>query len=169
MQWLLNGPSNRWSDKTLQIVNCENGLSGTVAEHSMVDGGTLQQLSEHVRQRHTDHSTLTHLTNGSSHLTSGHHPFALAPFSELTVTLTAALQPHIARIQTSYTTLTTPLACEVSTLTLASVSGALFRTHGVPPKALGQLAIQLAARLYFRHSPEAWETLSMRAFRKGRI
>lgn len=126
----------------------------------MVDGGTLQQLSEHVRQRHTDHSTLIHLTNGSSHLTNGHHPFAPAPFSEPTVTLTPALQSHITRIQTFYTTLTTPLAFEVSILTL----GPLFRR-----KPAVSLQFSSPRGLYFGHSREVWETLSMCAFRKGHV
>ncbi|KAL9095179.1 MAG: hypothetical protein Q9165_002435 [Trypethelium subeluteriae] len=167
-QWLLSGASNRWSDKTTQIVVCENGVSGLVVEHSMIDGGTLEQLNEHICRRLAEYRAQSPLANGDGHLMNG-HSHRPAPFTELSFTLTSAIESHIERVQASYDAIVTPLACEVFNFTLSSFSEAFLRTYGVSPKAGAQLVIQLAARLYFGYSPPSWETVSMRPFHKGRV
>lgn len=40
--------SNRWYDKPVQYVVCDNGTSGFTGEHSMMDGMTTMRLSDHV-------------------------------------------------------------------------------------------------------------------------
>ena len=135
----------------------------------MVDGSTFQQINEHVYQRLSEHETSNLLAHGDSHLKNGWHTPRAAPCSELAFILTPTILSYMNRIKTSYTTIATPLTCEVSAFTLASLKSTILSNHGVPPKTGVQLAIQLAARLYFKYSPPSWETISMRAFRKGRV
>jgi len=40
--------SNRWFDKSIQLVVAENGKAGILGEHSMMDGMTLVRLSDHL-------------------------------------------------------------------------------------------------------------------------
>ena len=44
-QFLLGDPSNRWSDKLLQFVVCENGVSGYICEHKMFVAASVKQIN----------------------------------------------------------------------------------------------------------------------------
>jgi hypothetical protein len=50
-----------------------------------------------------------------------------------------------------------------------SLSASLLRNRGYAPRAACQVAIQLAARIYFGEQVPSWETVSLRAFRRGRV
>lgn len=163
MQYLLSGTSNRWSDKTIQYVICENGVSGSVVEHSMVDGGTLQQLNGHIYKSIVQHSRTSQYTNGDS------PPVHLAPFEELSFVLNSEIKAHIARVHQQFTTIAAPLTCEIGKYSIRELGGNFFRAHSCPPKTGYQLVIQVASLLYFGYQPPSWETVSMRAFYKGRV
>jgi hypothetical protein len=45
-QFLMKDGFNRWNDKSLQFIVCSNGVSGLMAEHSMVDGIGISTCSE---------------------------------------------------------------------------------------------------------------------------
>jgi carnitine O-acetyltransferase len=42
------GGSNRWFDKSIQLLVAKNGKSGILGEHSMMDGMVLVNLSDHI-------------------------------------------------------------------------------------------------------------------------
>ena len=147
----------------MQLVVCENGVSGYVVEHSMVDGGILQQLNEHIYKSLARH-------NPASQLTNGHGPTVVsAPFEELSFVLNSEIEAHIARVLQQFTTITTPLACEIRNYSIDQFGAAFLRRYSCAPKTGYQLVIQLASLLYFGYQPPSWETVSMRSFRKGRV
>ncbi|KAF2464811.1 uncharacterized protein BDR25DRAFT_380712 [Lindgomyces ingoldianus] len=170
-QFLLSSTTNRWSDKSLQFVICENGVSGIVAEHSIIDGGTLQQLNEHICKRLAENCSGTALTN-SSLLTNGHefiNGHTPVAYRRLHFDLADKFIAEASRIQQRFKIITAPLACEVGNYRLRKMGAALFRGYGCAPRAGCQILIQLAARIYFGQQVPSWETVSMRSFRRGRV
>ena len=163
MQYLLNSASNRWSDKTLQFVICENGSCGSVVEHSMVDGGSLQQLNEKIHKSILEHRSMPYVAEQEI-LAAGP-----TPFEELSFVVNPEIEAHIKRVQQQFTTIAGPLACEIDRYSIRHFGGAFLRSHNCAPKTGYQLVIQLASLLYFGYQPPSWETVSMRFFHKGRV
>lgn len=54
-QFFLGDPSNRWSDKNLQFIVCENGVSAFIGEHAMLDGMSTRQFNRYITQAILDH------------------------------------------------------------------------------------------------------------------
>lgn len=46
---------NRWHGKSIQIIICENGVSGAIGEHSLVDGLPLRYLTTHMKEAFQNH------------------------------------------------------------------------------------------------------------------
>lgn len=67
---LLGNPSHRWSDKSLQFVVCENGVSTYVCEHSMLDAVSLQQMNRFIMQAILEHKDENQPNNGEFKLAS---------------------------------------------------------------------------------------------------
>jgi hypothetical protein len=186
-QFLLSGTTNRWSDKSLQFVICANGASAILAEHSVIDGGTLEQLNGHLQRRLAEDVAATQLTNGHTRrakhsLTSGHdHTYGIAQpnglaksesppsFKRLQFEDVESFADEVDRVQKNFLQMTVPLAGEIGTYMFPSLSASLLRNRGYAPRAACQVAIQLAARIYFGEQVPSWETVSLRAFRRGRV
>jgi carnitine O-acetyltransferase len=49
--WHGNGTSNRWYDKSIQLIVSQNGCLGYVGEHSMMDGMPAVGLCQHLTQK----------------------------------------------------------------------------------------------------------------------
>ena len=145
----------------MQFVVCRNGVSGMVAEHSLIDGGSLQQLNEciakAISQRHHDVQ--------SNHVT--YHPESQSSAVEYSFVVTPEIEGHIKRIQQRYDGY--GLTAEANHFRCTALGGNFLRKHNCTPKTGYQLIIQIASRLYFGYQPPSWETVSMRAFRKGRV
>ena len=56
-QFLLGEPSNRWSDKSLQFVVYENGVSGYIYEHTMLDVASVRQINRCIIDAIAVHGT----------------------------------------------------------------------------------------------------------------
>jgi acyl carrier protein len=149
---------NRWSDKTMQFVVCDNGMSATIGEHSMIDGYAARRLNSFIQDALESYSK-TETADGHPETT-----LALEPFS---FDLGADLERRIIASQDRLdqrTALNEFTAFEVS-----SVGSNFFRRHKIPPTAGVQVAIQLASRKYFGFNPFAHETVGQAHFKKGRI
>ena len=162
-QYLFGDPSNRWSDKALQFIICENGDTAFVCEHAMVDGGSLQQLNEFVSKAILAYTPDAPRTGVTSTTTHGH----FTRIVEHTFTVTPTSEEHINRVQKQF---------HVSGFTLESghfeskhIGSTFLRSHKCPPKTGYQLIIQLASLSYFGYQTPSWETVSMRPFQKGRV
>jgi carnitine O-acetyltransferase len=49
---------NRWNDKSIQFVICENTVSGIVGDHSMLDASTLLGLNKYVYKAIQQHQNI---------------------------------------------------------------------------------------------------------------
>ena len=58
--------SNRWNDKSIQFIVCENTVSGIVGDHSMLDASTLLGLNNYVSKAIQQHQKISSdvTTNG---------------------------------------------------------------------------------------------------------
>ena len=157
-QFLLGGPSNRWSDKSLQFVICTNGTSAVLAEHAMLDGDTLNQLHEAVN---------TAIKTSSSSSPSILPQTSLPPPEELSFTVTPSLTSHISRVHSLFYTSHTPYSYHH--FTFPQLSNTLLRAHKLAPNRVVQITIQLAGLLFFNRLYPCMEPVSMRPFHKGRL
>ena len=56
-KYLYNGHSNRWFDKSMQLVlNTYNGQMGFIGEHSMADGMPAVSFCDHIQQTHENNN-----------------------------------------------------------------------------------------------------------------
>ena len=160
-RFLLGGPSNRWSDKSLQFVICRNGASAVIGEHAMLDGDTLNQLHRAVIDAiQSDKPDTQPQTNGYSHRPAHapeEHRFVISP----------AIQAHIDRAHDLFYADFVPY--EYTHHTYRAFGGSFLRTHRCAPKTVFQIAIQLAGGLYFGDFHPCLEPVSMRPFHRGRL
>ena len=162
-QYLLGDIANRWSDKALQFVVCENGDAAFVCEHAMVDGGSLQQLNYYVSQAISAH----HPSKSPDEFLPTAYDGIHLPFEKSLFTLSPTIEQHIQRVRSaSYVSAAARESAHFRSSHLGSV---FLRKHKCPPKTGFQLVIQLAAVFYFGFQTPSWETVSMRSFHKGRV
>lgn len=157
-QFLVGDPSNRWSDKSLQFVVCENGASAYICEHSMLDAISLKQINKYISEAILEHNPET-LPENTDNLD--------ASFEKHTFVIDETIKSHIARVQEQFQKAHKPV--ELNHFYLPNLGHNYLRAHKIPSKTGLQLIIQLASVLHFgRHHP-SWETLTMAPFRKGRV
>ena len=158
-QFLLGDPSNRWSDKCLQFIICENGVSGYVCEHSMLDAASLKQMNQSITRAILEHNVGIHK---DGHI-NGHGDSV----DEVTLTTNTSIVDHIERVQREFDKRYNP--AEFSHFRLSAVGNVLLHAHKIPSKAGIQLIIQLASLLYFGKQYPSWETVTMMPFHRGRL
>lgn len=151
---------NRWHDKCLQLVVTANGRSGSIFEHTMIDGMTTAQLSRRMQD------AISTLTPGNSTDAHGSHAVDPASLEEISLTTTADIGARIDTLRGEFVAITGERQYIPHLLT--SFGKALFLTHSAPIKATVDLTIQLASRLYFGYLPASWETVSTDHFHMGR-
>ena len=158
-QLLLGNPSNRWSDKSLQFIVCENGVSGYICEHSMLDATSLKQINRFVTRAIVEHSVEIYKdgqVNGHAESTEEH-----------TFVTNTSILDHIDRLQKELDRRYSPV--EFSHFRLSAVGNGLLHTKKIPSKAGIQLIIQLASLLYYGKQHPSWETVTMTPFHQGRL
>ncbi len=158
-QFLLGDPSNRWSDKSLQFVICENGISGYICEHSMLDYASLKQIHQSVTRAILGHDV--HIRKDDQY---NRHSDSV---DKHTFTTNTSILGHIDRVQREFGERYCPV--EFSHFRLSEVGNVFLRTHKIPSKAGLQLIIQLASLLYYGKHYASWETVSMMPFHRGRL
>ena len=158
-QFLLGDPGNRWSDKSLQFVVCDNGVSGYICEHSMLDALSSKQINHFVTQAIMEHEHGAQAPHQVKELMedSDEYSFTTNPLVESQIDL---VQRHI---EMAYT------PPEVTIFQLQNFGSEFLRDYKVPSKTGLQLVIQLASLIYFGEQHASWETLTMMLFRKGRL
>lgn len=151
---------NRWHDKGQQYIVPRNGRSGQIVEHSLIDGVTTYRLNLIIQEAINKHQPVSEsATNG----TNGYSPIEI---DEYKITTTPEIDEHIAALRLGFLAITDVKAH--SHLTVPRLGKEMLLQHSVPIKASVDLAIQVASRLYFGHSPAAWEVISTSHFHRGR-
>ena len=159
-QFLYGAASNRWYDKTLQLVVCGNGVSASVCEHSALDGVSVEPLHDYINKAIRGFNPqATQRGEANNDADSG--------AEELPLSRNKAIDKAIYRFQQEFdlnNSKFTFASVEVSTLGVD-----FLRSHKCPSQSGVQLAIQLACQRFFGYNPPALETVSMAHFRKGRV
>ena len=157
--FFLGDPSNRWSDKTLQFIVCENGISAFIGEHAMLDGMNARQINRHIT-----HAIQRHTSSASDQtIALDHHDLV----KELDFSLDLKLKDRIVRIRDQFQSKYSPI--EFAHHESEVFGSAFLRRHRCPTKSGYQVVIQLACLLYYGYQPDSWETISMSHFHKGRV
>ena len=158
-QFFLGDPSNRWSDKSLQFVVCENGVSAFIGEHAMLDGMSVRQFNRFITDAILDQQA-NETVSGTS-LTGEN----LA--QEISFVIDPRIEARISHIQQHFGDKYAPI--EFCHHRVNTIGKNFFRKHKCPSKAGYQVIIQLACLHYYGYQPESWETISMSHFHKGRV
>ncbi|KAL8872020.1 MAG: hypothetical protein Q9174_002276 [Haloplaca sp. 1 TL-2023] len=158
-QFFLGDPANRWSDKTLQFVVCENGVSAMIGEHSMLDGMSVRQLNRSITKAVQAHEAVH----------ESHDP--IQPTHDRVHELFFVTDPEI---ETRTTLIRESFRHKYSPIELVhhevnDLGAAFLRAHKCPSKAGYQVIIQLACLIYYGYQPDSWETVSMSRFHLGRV
>lgn len=158
-QFFLGDPSNRWSDKNLQFVVCENGISAFVGEHAMLDGMSVRQFNRSTTRAILDHEADE--VAGEASLD------AEDLVQELFFVTDPIIEVRISQIQQHFNEEYAPI--ELVHHRINTLGNNFLRKHKCPSKAGYQVIIQLACLIYYGYQPESWETISMSHFHKGRV
>lgn len=158
-QFLLGDPSNRWSDKSLQFVVCENGTSAHVCEHSMLDAISLKQINKFISQAILEHKAEAQLDYTVK--------LEASLAEKYNFTTNTVIEGHISRVQEQFKSTHAP--AELSHFHFSSLGNRFFRAHKIPSKTGFQLIIQLASLIHFGRQWPSWEVLTMMLFHKGRL
>ena len=159
-QYLLGDGFNRWNDKCLQFIVCTNGASANLVEHTMIDGLTIQEMNDKIREAIESHEPA--LTNAAKSHVEGE-----VALDEYVLTTTPGIASHISVLRERYVEYTSKR--EYLDFSFTTLGTKLLADHTCPIKATFDLTIQLASRLYFGYNPASWETVSMTAYHKGRF
>lgn len=160
-QFLFGDGSNRWYDKTLQIVICDNSVSASVYEHAAVDGFSVKPLQDFINSAILEYERPLH-----SKLTDPGLRSICAP-TPISLTTTMAIDNRI--LQFSQRFQDPFLHSSFASVEIANFGNDFFFTHKCPVQSGIQLTIQLASRRFFGSSLPAHETVAMASFRKGRV
>ncbi|ORY18537.1 carnitine O-acetyltransferas-like protein [Clohesyomyces aquaticus] len=149
--------SNRWYDKPLQFIINENGTSGFMGEHSMMDGTPTHRLN--------DYANMLIFTNA-------------LPFDDPTIrsdlpdptplrfTITADLQKDIEAAQAHFSRQIG--AHELRVQAYQGYGKGLIKKFKCSPDAYVQMIIQLAYHKFYGKNRPTYESAATRRFQQGR-
>ena len=164
-QFFLGNPDNRWSDKNLQFVICDNGVSAVIGEHSMLDGLSVRKLQQAITAAIVDNDNST--SAGSLRAVDTNLASDETEVQELAIMLNSASKDRIGHVRHRFRHDFAPI--EFSHHEVGTFGTELLRQYGCSPKSGYQLVIQLACLLYYGYQPPSWETISMARFHQGRV
>jgi len=149
---------NRWSDKTVQFAVCDNGYSGTIGEHSMIDGYAARRLNAFIQD------ALESNIDSDAENECLQESFTVDSFA---FTTTPELERRIVAARAELQNRTS--VHEFAAFETQAVGADFFRAYKIPAISGVQIAIQLASRKYFGFNPIAHETVGLAHFLKGRV
>jgi len=148
---------NRWFDKPLQFIVCDNGTAGFMGEHSMMDGTPTHRLNDYVNDVVVNNKIDLSATNVRSSLPE---PTAL-PFH-----VTKEVQADIDRATRDFTEVFAQH--ELAVQSYQGYGKGLIKKFRCSPDAYVQMLIQLAYfKMYGKNRP-TYESAATRRFQEGR-
>ena len=165
-QYLLGDGFNRWNDKCIQFMVCANGVSANLVEHTMIDGLTIQQMNDRIREAIESHEPETRIPDVIQEGDNGHSGNDVV-LDEYFLTTTPEIKSHMDVLRDRYIGYTSKR--EYLDFSLSTLGTQVLLDHACPIKATFDLTIQLASRLYFGYNPASWEAVSTAAYHKGRF
>lgn len=158
-QFVLGDPGNRWSDKCLQFVVCENGTSGYICEHAMLDAASMRLLNKAVTHAIVNHQPGEQIemhASGQQQIATAHQ-----------FNINAEIESSIARVEAHFKA--TYDLVESRHHAIPNLGKGLLHKHKISSRTGLQLIIQLASLMYFGKQHPSWETVTTMAFEQGRL
>lgn len=158
-QFLLGEPSNRWSDKSLQFVVCENGVSGYICEHTMLDAASVKQLNKCITDAIAGHETRVQpqvYATCQEESPKGHQFKINTPIVN---SIIAAEDRFHANYQ--------PI--EFGRHEIYGFGKKALDNYKLTHKTGVQLLIQVAAAMFYGKQYPSWETVTTMPFHNGRL
>lgn len=151
---------NRWFDKSLQFVICDNGASATICEHSMLDGTSILAMREFLDNALSS-QRFGLVQDAENDVTESDLEFAELSFSS-TVQLDHRINEVKQRLSLEL------IKYSFSAFDVGNVGNNFFRAKKCPSRSAILLAIQLACSRFFGYFPSTAETVSLAHFNSGR-
>lgn len=148
---------NRWFDKPLQFIINDNGTSGFMGEHSMMDGTTTHRLNDYAMATIVGNKLDFDNPTVRSNLPD---PQPL-PFK-----LNADLQKHISSAQTFHET--TIAQHDLAVVAYQGYGKGLMKKFKCSPDAYVQMIIQLAYKKMYGKNRPTYESAMTRRYQQGR-
>ena len=148
---------NRWFDKPLQFIVNDNGTSGFMGEHSMMDGTPTHRLNDYAQ-----HAVFSNALDFSDPSVRSSLPDPLP----LKFTTNEAVQRDIATALEFHTT--TVAQHELRVQAYQGYGKGLIKRFRCSPDAYVQLVIQLAYHKMHGRSRPTYESAATRKFQQGR-
>ena len=148
---------NRWSDKSLGFVVCDNGTSAFIGEHTMIDGYVIRRLNDFVTEAIHSHRPSKLVKETTNPEITDMHVFHTTPL----------INEHIERVRVQLNNEISGIDLEA--FTISGIGTDFFRSIKCAPISGVQVAIQLACRRYFGYNVASFETVSLSHFLKGRV
>ena len=148
---------NRWYDKPLQFIVNENGTSGFMGEHSMMDGTPTHRLNDYANQQIFTNALPFDDTTVRSSLPSP---------TPLRFTLTPELEQDIVDAQKHFAGQIG--AHELRVQAYQAYGKGLIKKFKCSPDAYVQLVIQLAYHKFYGKNRPTYESAATRRFQEGR-
>lgn len=149
--------SNRWYDKPLQFIVNENGTSGFMGEHSMMDGTPTHRLNDYANQQIFTNALPFDVTEIRSDLPN---PTALR------FTVTPELQKDIDAAQGHFNKQIG--SHELRVQAYQGYGKGLIKKFKCSPDAYVQMIIQLAYHKFYGKNRPTYESAATRRFQEGR-
>ncbi|ODQ63496.1 acyltransferase ChoActase/COT/CPT [Nadsonia fulvescens var. elongata DSM 6958] len=148
---------NRFYDKPLQFIICDNGTSGFMGEHSMMDGTPTHRINDYINEVITKNKIDL---NKSSGLKQFYAP------QEITFTTNSIVESNIATAQSDFSAVIDKH--ELAVWNYHGYGKGLMKQFKCSPDAYVQMLIQLAYFKMFGISRPTYESATTRKFQQGR-
>ncbi|KAK5653765.1 hypothetical protein OQA88_7922 [Cercophora sp. LCS_1] len=160
-QGYIGDGANRWFDKVLQFWVSENGRSGQITEHGVVDGTTPARLMEWITKGLESFSATG---NGNGHANG--NGASSVTLEEVALQTTPEIESHMNVLRKRFRTSTS--ASSYVREQLDEFGTDFLIESRAPVKSVIDLTFQLAVRLYFGKNMLSWEPMSAAHFHTGR-
>jgi len=148
---------NRWFDKPLQFIINDNGTSGFMGEHSMMDGTPTHRLNDTISDW---------IINDKLDFSSTSSRSTLPEPKLISFTLTPEIKQDISNAQTHFTNLIAAHSLRVQAY--QGYGKGLIKQFKCSPDAYVQMIIQLAYHKFYGKNRPTYESAATRRFQQGR-
>lgn len=163
--WMGGGVSNRWYDKPVQFVVCDNGTSGFTGEHSMMDGLSTMRLSEHVIRFMAESQPESLSTAFKGNQEKGSAEFSRP--EPLNFEISPSLSSQIAKAQAQLRSVAGSVQADV--VEFEEYGSSFMRKHQFNGNAYVHLIIQLAAYWFHGRMVPTSDYVSTSQYNRGRL
>ncbi|KAJ8067959.1 hypothetical protein OCU04_003540 [Sclerotinia nivalis] len=160
-QFLYGGPSNRWGDKPLQFVICENGASGFICEHTMIDAASSAQINNLITRSIMDYRPKVQSDERANMQIDDLQ-------EEISFGTNSTIEKEIQRIEENFGQVHNRPATHLQ-FCISKLGNKFLQPFKIPSRAGCHLVIQLASLFHFGKQYPCWEALTTMFFRLGRV